>query len=103
MKTKEEIVAALKAANDAKPETVRASGCGRAYVVVGGERAEINAISAACKKMNLMFLRKAYGVSGPAIYIGYDNASGIALGKAKKFAEVLNAHGIKAYDDAVGD
>jgi hypothetical protein len=85
MKTKQEIALALKAANDAKPETVRASGCGRAYIVISGERAEINAISAACKKMNLMFLRKAYGVSGPAIYIGYDNASGIALGRTKRF------------------
>lgn len=103
--TKSKILEAVKAAN-AAPFSVGSGpsgGCGRAYVVLTADRATVNAVAAACKKLGLMFLRKAYGTSGPSIYLGYDNASGRALAKSRAFAEVLNARGIACYDDAVGD
>ena len=97
------VTQAIKEAMAAPFEPSRPSGCGRAYVIVSADRSVVNAVSAACKAAGLMFLRKAYGTSGNAIYMGYDNANGRALGKAKAFAESLNASGIQCYDDAVGD
>lgn len=101
--TKSQVLAALKAAQAAPFTPERPTGCGRAYVIVGGDRATINAVAACCKTLGLMFLRKAYGTSGNAIYMGYDNATGRELAKAKAFAATLKAHGLSAYDDAVGD
>jgi hypothetical protein len=101
--TKNWILNSLIAAN-AEPYTpARPSGCGRAYVSVCGDRATINAVSAACKKLGLMFLRKAHGTCGNVIYIGYDNCDGRALAKSEAFAKVLNERGIRAYTEAVGD
>ncbi len=84
-------------------EPFRASGCGRAYVVITADKPTVNAVSAACKKLGLMFLKKAYGTGNNAIYMGYDNCDGRALGKARAFATSLQASGIPCYDDAVGD
>src|SRR5574338_118260 len=91
---------ALQAANAAPfSSDGPACGCGRAYVVLSSEntRETVNAVSAMCKKLGLMFLRRAYGVGRNAIYIGYDNADGKALAKSKAFAAELTKHGIKAY------
>lgn len=104
--TKEEkakVLEALTAANAAPYEATPACGCGRAYVTVSGERDTINAVAAASKKLGLIFQRNAYYGLRNAIYIGYDNADGRALGKAKAFAKVLNERGIKAYDEACAD
>lgn len=101
--TKSQVLAALRAAQATPFTPERPTGCGRAYVIVSGDRATINAVAAGCKTLGLMFLRKAYGTSGNAIYMGYDNADGRALAKAKAFATTLKAHGLRAYDDAVGD
>ncbi len=101
--SKSQVLAALKAAQAAPFTPERPTGCGRAYVIVRGDRATINTVAAGCKTLGLMFLRKAYGTSGNAIYIGYDNADGRALAKAKAFAATLKVHGVDAYDDAVGD
>ena len=101
----EALVAAYAAPYVAKP----ACGCGRAYVCfTGGSspseyRATVNAVSAACKKLGVTFLRKAYGTSNNSIYVGYDNADGRALGKAKAMAAALTASGFPAYEDAVAD
>jgi hypothetical protein len=98
------ILVAVKTANEAPYTVTRSYGCGRAYVCVGSNsKKEVNAIAAACKKLGLMFLRKAYGTSGPCIYIGYDNSDGRALSKARAFADSLKASGLRAYDDAVED
>lgn len=103
MLSKVQVFEALKAANEAPYERATISGCGRAYVVASGDKAEVTAFAAAAKKLGLKFMRKAYGTSGPALYVGYDNADGKALGKARKMVEVLKSHGVSAYDDAVGD
>ena len=104
MKTKAEIAAALEAAWKAPYVAGPGYGCGRAYVCVSGlERAEVNALAAAAKKANILFLRKAYGTGGNALYVGYDNADGRATGKARAVAESLKGAGFKAYDDAVAD
>jgi hypothetical protein len=102
--SKIEVEVALKAANAApfRAEGGR-GGCGRAYVCVSGSKEEIRFVAAVCKKMGLIFQRKAYGVGDNAIYIGYDNASGGPLAKSRVFAEVLKDHGLSAYDDAMGD
>ena len=84
-------------------ERGKLSGCGRVYIAVSGDKATINAVSAACKKASLMFLRKAYGTGGNVIYFGYDNADGRASGQAELFAKTLNTSGISCYVDYVGD
>lgn len=101
--SKSEVLAAVKAANEAPVAAVRPSGCGRAYVMLTCSKEEIKHVAAACKSLGLMFLKKAYGTSGNAIYVGYDNASGRAIGKSLAFAEVLKAHGLPCYYDAVAD
>ena len=102
-KTKLDLTPVIRAAMARPFEPARASGCGRAYVVITADKPTVNAVSAACKAVGLMFLRKAYGTGNNAIYMGYDNADGRALGKAKAFATALNELGISCYDDAVGD
>jgi hypothetical protein len=101
--SKSEVFEAVKAANLAAFSVGGASGCGRAYVVMTCEKEELKHVVAACKKIGLMFLTKAYGTSGNAIYIGYDNASGRTLAKSRAMAEALNARGLRCYDDSVAD
>lgn len=81
----------------------QASGCGRAYVCVSGDRALIRKVKAGCKELGLVFNTQGYGVGKNAIYMGYDNADGRALGRSRAFAAVLSEHGISAYDDAASD
>lgn len=98
-----QVLDALRAAQAAPSSPVRASGCGRAYVCVSGDKATIKAVAAACKTLGLIFQRVGYGVGSNAIYIGYDNCDGRALGRSEVFAKVLNDHGISAYPDAASD
>jgi hypothetical protein len=91
------LLAALEQPVVAKP----ACGCGRAYVCVG--KAWATEVGKACKKVGLMWLKKAYGTAGNAIYCGYDNADGKALAKANAICEALRAAGVSAYTDAVAD
>ena len=100
---KESVLKVLAAAWSAPYEPARSSGCGRAYVCVSGDRATVHAVSAAAKKLGILFLRKAYGTGKNAIYCGYDNADGRALGKAHAVANALKAAGLSAYDNAVAD
>jgi hypothetical protein len=103
--TKTEILEALKAANAAPfaAKTGAFGGCGRAYVCVSADKATVKLVAAACKALGLLFLKKAYGTTGNAIYIGYDNADGRALAKSEAFAATLTAKGLPAYSDAVAD
>lgn len=108
MKTKAEIVAALRLANSAPFTPVRASGCGRAYVCLAhiqgkGSRTILDDFEAACKEVGLLFTRKTYGAGNNVIYIGYDNCDGKALGKSLAVADALNAAGIPCYQDAAQD
>lgn len=113
---KHQILAAIHTANAAPFTAQRPSGCGRAYVVIGipkklpdgtrnPERAKtLKAIEAACKEVGLLYCKETYGVGKvPSIYVGYDNASGIALAKSEVMAEVLRQRGIECYADAVAD
>ena len=103
MKTKEEIKSALVAALAVPYVRARASGCGRAYVCVSGlERTELTAFAAAAKELGRIFQRKGHGVSN-ALYVGYDNADGGALGKAEAIATELSKRGISAYAEGVAD
>lgn len=103
--TKTEIADALKSAMSAPftPHAGPTCGCGRAYVCVSASRPEITAFAAACKALGLTFLRKAYGTGGNALYVGYDNADGRALARAKVIADELTKRGLRAYSDAVAD
>jgi hypothetical protein len=103
MPTKTQIADALRTAMAAPYTPQRSSGCGRAYVCVSGTREEIKAFAEACKAQGLMFLKKAYGTSGNALYVGYDNADGKALARAEVIATELTKHGLRAYSDAVAD
>jgi hypothetical protein len=79
-------------------------GCGRAYVCLTGlDLKKKRALAAASKRLGLLYLTKAYGTGGNALYIGYDNATGVALAKAEAVAASLNASGVACYTDAVGD
>jgi hypothetical protein len=105
-----QLVAALNVANAAPFQPARTSGCGRAYVCVMGvgdnkkeNKAYMKLVAAACKEVGLMFLDKNYGAGGNAIYMGYDNADGRALGRAAAFAKALNAAGVRCYEDAAQD
>jgi len=99
-----EVTSALSAAMAAPFTPARASGCGRAYVCISSsDRALVNAVKTACKNLGLIFTPNGYGVGRNAIYIGYDNADGRALARSKAVSDVLNAHGIPAYDDAASD
>ena len=102
MKTKEEIKSALVAALAVPYVRARASGCGRAYVCVDLERTELTAFAAVAKALGHIFQRKGYGVSN-ALYVGYDNADGRALGKAEAIATELSKRGISAYAEGVAD
>ena len=93
--------AALAAKASAAP--ARASGCGRAYVALMGDKAQLKAIAAACKARGVRYLPKPHGVGGPAIYVGYDNCTGVEVGQSVAMAGALNRAGVQCYDDAVGD
>jgi hypothetical protein len=101
--SKPAILAALSAAWALPSTPVRTCGCGRAYVCLSEDRATVNAVSAAAKELGIPFVRKNYGAGGNALYCGYDNADGRALGKAEVVAASLKAAGISCYVDGASD
>jgi len=107
MLTKLEVLKALETAwaAPAAPKSGPTGGCGRAYVCVSSSngREIVNAVSAAAKKLGILFLRKNYGAGGNALYVGYDNADGRALAKSEAVAASLKAAGIACYADAAAD
>lgn len=79
-------------------------GCARIYVrIATADRRVRNAIAASCKAQGLLYLDASKGPYAHSIYIGYDNATGREYAQGEAFAAVLNAHGISAYVDGVGD
>lgn len=103
--SKAEVIKAVEAAFALRPapKTGAFGGCGRVYVVVSGDRATINAVAAAAKKLGVIFQRKAYYGLRNALYVGYDNADGRALARGEAIAEHLTAAGIPAYSEACAD
>jgi hypothetical protein len=102
---KSQVFEVVKSAFEMKvaPKQGAFGGCGRVYISVCGDRAVINAVSAAAKKLGIIFQRKAaYGMRN-ALYVGYDNADGRAMARGEAIAEYLKANGIVAYMDAHGD
>lgn len=81
------------------------SGCGRAYVCLSTTESKetLNNFRKAMESLGLRYLDKAYGVGRRAVYIGYDNADGIALSQAEEIARNLRSIGVDCYDDAQGD
>lgn len=85
----------------ANAEGVRPSGCGRAYVMLGKVRKNAKAATILREEGFKMFPRP--GHSGLCIYVGYDNCTGVPLGKAEAIAKAFRSHGISAGMDADGD
>jgi hypothetical protein len=101
---RKEVFAAVAAAFAAPVGApVRTCGCGRAYVCVSADRATVNAVAAACRKLGKLFVRKNYGAGGNAIYCGYDNADGVAWARAEAVAASLKAAGVACYTDGASD
>ena len=94
-------VGALERAKVAPVPPVRASGCGRVYIVP--EKAHKRGLKAACAKVGMRWLADAYGSAKGVIYVGYDNADGRALAKGAAMVEALKAEGIDCYRDEVAD
>ena len=78
----------------------RATGCGRVYVAISKEHR--NGIKAAAKKLGVRYLG-AESQCPHALYVGYDNATGIELGKGAAVAEALKAAGVSCYRDEYDD
>jgi hypothetical protein len=92
----------LKAAMAQKGDFLNGPGvaCGRVYVAISKEHRA--GIRAAAKKLGVRYL----GIESQcphALYIGYDNATGVELSKGAKVAAALKAAGIGAYRDEYGD
>lgn len=88
-----------------------ARGCARAYVSLSNkdysklDRKQVAAVKFWAKGCGVIFQTKAhYGLSN-AIYIGYDNATGLECAKAEAFAAFVNANSdtLKAYADFGAD
>lgn len=78
-----------------------ARACARAYVVIVDKADRPIAKRWATAKRRIWT-----GPSGHmpnAIYVGYDNASGIECGRAEAFADELKKAGIAAYAEAMED
>ena len=98
----------------------RSLGCGRVYVCIGayGDIFEQNEevetankattrkhralVKAAAKTLHRLYQKRGYQVTN-ALYVGYDNNSGVELGQGTAIANNLKALGIKAYRSEVGD
>ena len=78
----------------------RATGCGRVYVVIA--KPHRSGITAAAQKLGMRYLGSESQCPN-ALYIGYDNATGIELGKGAAIADALNAAGVACYRDEYGD
>lgn len=86
------VAEAFAAAQHVTPE--RISGCGRVYVVPFGTT----------RRSTLAAARKAGKiVVNGMIYVGYDNADGVALAKGTAIVAALKAHGVSCYRDEHAD
>jgi hypothetical protein len=100
---KEQIIEAIKDGLTHKGNG-QGYGCGRAYVCLGKvDRKTLKAYQDASKQLNIRYLAEAYGSGKRALYIGYDNASGIPLAQSEAIANNLIKLGLPAYADTVCD
>lgn len=91
------------------------SGCGRIYVCFTAgpwdatpeQKAEgkkhIRGIAKAAKKMGKIFQGKSYYGASNALYVGYDNHDGGALGKGTAIVAYLQSKGFSCYRDEQAD
>lgn len=95
---------------------IRPSCCGRVYVCIstpGGlfptpeqesiGKAHQQGIKAAAKKIGKIFQTKSHYGDRNALYVGYDNASGIELAKGEAIVAHLKSYGIACYRNEHGD
>ena len=94
-------LAILSAAFATPFQPERPSGCGRVYVCVSKDHAK--GIKAAAKRLGQIFQTTSHYGDRYALYVGYDNADGKALGQGTAIVSALNAAGISAYRNEHGD
>lgn len=83
---------------------VRTSGCGRAYVrFFNLTRAQRTALRKRCEVEGWRWLGADSGRNKDSIYVGYDNADGIALGQAQAMTGAFKAHGYECCHDGEDD
>ena len=80
--------------------TARATGCGRVYVAIS--KPHRRGIKAAAQKLGIRYLGSESQCPN-ALYVGYDNATGIELGKGAAIADALKAAGVECYRDEFDD
>ena len=88
-----------------KAFAVRASparpiGCCRVYISFDKDHAK--GVAVAAKTLGKIFQKKGNMVSN-VLYVGYDNCSGIELGKADAMISCFKVHGINCYLEYQGD
>ena len=93
-------VSILRSALNAPYSTARATGCGRVYVAISKEHRR--GIAAAAKKLGARYWGKE-SQCPYALYVGYDNGTGIELGKGTAIADALKAAGVSCYRDEYDD
>ncbi|XHX80876.1 MAG: hypothetical protein RBJ76_13355 [Stenomitos frigidus ULC029] len=115
-----QIQAAIVSGKSKYGTVIQRGGCGRVYVCLGSvgdpfasaeqqkrdkalTKAIRNRVKDAAQAMNLLYLKKAYGVGNHALYIGYDNGTSIAWSQGEQVAKNLKALGVDAYVDGMGD
>jgi hypothetical protein len=94
-------LAVLSSALSAPYSAERPSGCGRVYVCVSKEHAK--GIKAAAKKLGKIFQSSSHYGDKYALYVGYDNCDGKALGQGSAIVASLKSAGIPAYRNEHGD
>jgi hypothetical protein len=94
------LLEAQEAARKAAPVRVY-GGCGRVYLSV--PKLHAKGIGKAAKKLGMIYQGKSYYGTSNALYVGYDNADGLANGRGNAMLAVLTAHGIDAYLDLQSD
>lgn len=95
-------VAILKEGFFAPVAAERSSGCGRVYVAIT-DPIHFKGIKAAAKYLGKIYQTKTHYGDRNAIYVGYDNATGVELARGTKLVEALKVAGIGAYRNEHGD
>jgi hypothetical protein len=94
----------------------RVSGCGRVYVCLSPEgglfptaeqeaqhKKDVAGIKKAAKALGKIYQTNGHGGLRKCLYVGYDNASGLELGRGTAIVAFLKANGIGCYRDENGD